>query len=50
MVADPADLFVELSCSLQVFRLAPNLVAQNYHPLTNMATQLYFNLQRLAGE
>ncbi|WP_242718680.1 hypothetical protein [Microcoleus vaginatus] len=50
MLADPADLFVELSCSLQVLRLARNLVAQTYHSLTNIATQLYFNLQPLAGE
>ncbi|WP_333452536.1 hypothetical protein [Microcoleus sp. K5-D4] len=50
MLADHADLFIELSCSLQVFRLAPNLVAQNYYTLTNLATQLYFNLQPLAGE
>ncbi|MEG4578196.1 hypothetical protein QUA71_00940 [Microcoleus sp. MON1_C5] len=50
MLAKPADLFVELSFSLQVFRLTPNLVAQTYHILTKIATQLYFNLQPLAGE
>ncbi|HSF74617.1 MAG TPA: hypothetical protein VLA84_12545 [Microcoleus sp.] len=50
MLADHPDLFVELGCSLQVFRLASNLVAQNYHTFINIATQLYFNLQPLAGE
>ncbi|MEG4114535.1 MULTISPECIES: hypothetical protein [unclassified Microcoleus] len=50
MLADPADLLVELSSSLQVFRLAPNLVAPNYYTLTNIATQLSFNLQPLAWE
>jgi hypothetical protein len=26
VLADPPDLFVELSCALEVVRLAPNLV------------------------
>ena len=50
VLADPPDLFVELSCSLQVVRLAPNLVTQNYRTLTHIATPLYFNLQPLAGK
>ncbi len=50
MLANPLDLFVELSYLLQVVRLAPNLVAQNNRTLSDIATQLYFKFTTFSRE
>jgi hypothetical protein len=46
VLADPPDLFVELSCSLQIVRVAPNLVPKIIIllPMLQLNSVLIYNL------